>query len=123
MALVAFIILSVLYFHDKAISLSYYILPWISIPAFAYLVWLIGKLIYVRYFLTFISFNCFGIYLLHMFFVQGFALLASRWNGIAYTGGAVTYLILSAMVSMYLAAICWKRLVNIRWNVFSCKRY
>lgn len=122
-ALVVFIALSVLYFRYEVISLSYYILPWISIPAFAYLVWLIGKMTYVRCFLTFISYNCFGIYLLHMFFVQGFALLASRWDGIAYTGGAVTYLILSIMVSMFLAAICWKRLESMKFNIFSCKRY
>ena len=122
LALVVFIVLSVLYFRNEVKFLSYYILPWISIPAFAYLVWVIGKLTCVRIFLTFISYNCFGIYLLHLFFVQGFALLVSRWSGITYTGVAVTYLILSSIISMILAAICWKRLENFKWNVVSSQR-
>jgi fucose 4-O-acetylase-like acetyltransferase len=106
--LIIFVFLSFLHFHEDVSLLSNYFLPWISIPALAYLVSLLGHRATIRQFFTFISVNCFGIYLLHMFFVQAFAFWVCRWSGMSYTFCSVGYLILSSFFSMLLASFCWK---------------
>lgn len=74
-ALIAFAICSLLYLRgDYSIR---YLLPFVSIPALYGLSILFKRLSTVRQGLVFISKNCFDIYLIHMFFIQGLAYLFS----------------------------------------------
>lgn len=112
--LTVFIGLSILHF---SIGYNYpleHIIPWIAIPSLSYVAWMLGKSITIRSAFVFISINCFGIYLLHMFFVQAIALAAARTPFVGTTSGAIIYLALSVPISIICASFCWKWIWSLR---------
>lgn len=109
-ALLCFCVLSLTHFiigynHVLEIAIS-----WIAIPSMTYIAWLLGNIHILRNMLTSISINCFGIYLLHMFFIQGIALLFSYTNVVCTTQVALIYLTISVITSITMAAYSWKGL-------------
>ena len=95
-SLIAFVALSALKFagFDILIQLSF-----VALPAMYGLAGLLKHVAIINKTLVWISKNCFHIYLLHMFFVQGIALLVS--NMFQYGEMPVlAYLIISVMVSL-----------------------
>lgn len=109
-SLILFILLSILHFQVGYHNVLEHIIPWVAIPALTYLAWLLGRSAFIRSALVFISINCFGIYLLHLFFVQALALAAGRLSIVGTTIGALIYLTVSISVSIPLAALCWQRI-------------
>lgn len=108
--LMVFIGLSIIHFF---IGYNYpleHVISWIAIPALTYIAWILGKSIIIRKALVSISLNCFGIYLLHMFFVQALALAAARIPFVCTTFGAIIYLAFSIPISITCASFCWKKI-------------
>lgn len=106
--LIVFIGLSIIRFCIDYNYLIEHVIPWIAIPALTYIAWILGKIILFRDFLVSISINCFGIYLLHMFFIQALALAAARIPFVGTTSGAIIYLVLSIPISITCASLCWR---------------
>ena len=81
-------------------ALLEYMLQWVGIPAFLCVAWVIGKMPLMRDVLVGISKNCFVIYLLHMFVIQGVAVLL-RLSGMEFTAHtAIPYLFLSTALAI-----------------------
>ena len=57
-----------------------------------------------------ISVNCFGIYLLHMFFVQAGATIITRLPFGIPSWGYIAYLLISTTVSICASAIFWNKI-------------
>lgn len=113
-SLIVFIGLSVLHFYIGYNLPLEHIIPWIAIPSLSYVAWILGRKESVRNSLVFISINCFGIYLLHMFFIQALALAAARIPFVGTTSGAIIYLALSVPISIICASFCWKWIWSLR---------
>ena len=99
-ALVLFVAMSVWHFMYGYNALLEYMLQWVGIPAFLCVAWVIGKMPLMRDVLVGISKNCFVIYLLHMFVIQGVAVLL-RLSGMGLTAyTAIPYLLLSTTLAI-----------------------
>ena len=109
--LVSFVILSFFHFCIGKNYFIDYLIPWISLPALTYIAWLFGH--FMKKALVFVSCNCFGIYLLHMFFVNAVALVLGRFSFWGTSVGTILYLIVSTSVSILFAALCWQYIGNI----------
>lgn len=98
--LVLFVVMSVWHFLYGYNALLEYMLQWVGIPAFLCVAWVIGKMPLMRDVLVGISKNCFVIYLLHMFVIQGVAVLL-RLSGMGLTAyTAIPYLLLSTALAI-----------------------
>lgn len=99
-ALVLFVAMSVWHFLYGYNALLEYMLQWVGIPAFLCVAWVIGKIPLMCDVLVGISKNCFVIYLLHMFVIQGVAVLL-RLSGMGLTAyTAIPYLLLSTALAI-----------------------
>ena len=99
-ALVLFVAMSVWLLVYGPNALLEYMLQWVGIPAFLCVAWVIGKMPLMRDVLVGISKNCFVIYLLHMFVIQGVAVLL-RLSGMEFTAHtAIPYLFLSTALAI-----------------------
>ena len=109
-ALVAFIVMSVAHFIDGYNFTLEYAMQWMGIPAFVGVAWLLKKVAIVRKALVYVSVNCFGVYLLHMFFVQAGAMIVARLPWTIPSWGYVIYLLISTAVSIGATAWAWSSL-------------
>ena len=99
-ALVLFVAMSVWLLVYGPNALLEYMLQWVGIPAFLCVAWVMGKMPLMRDVLVGISKNCFVIYLLHMFVIQGVAVLL-RLSGMGLTAyTAIPYLLLSTALAI-----------------------
>ena len=99
-ALVLFVVMSVWLLVYGPNALLEYMLQWVGIPASLCVAWVIGRMAMVRNVLVGISKNCFVIYLLHMFVIQGVAALL-RLSGMGLTAyTAIPYLLLSTALAI-----------------------
>lgn len=89
-----------------------YAMKWVCIPAFYYLSQLLVRCGVLRNVLTYVSVNCFGIYLLHMFFVQAGAMIITHLPWIIPSWGYVAYLLISTSVSIGGAVLIWSRFLR-----------
>ena len=104
LALVAFIVMSVCHFEGGYNAPLEYAMQWMGIPAFVGVAWLLKQVTVVRKALVFVSVNCFGVYLLHMFFVQAGAMIVARLPWVIPSWGYIVYLLVSTAVSIGVAA-------------------
>jgi len=108
-ALTFFVGLSIAHFTIGYNPVLEHLLPWVAIPALTYLAYTSSHFSLAKAALIHISVNCFGIYLLHMFFVQGLALAASKTDAVGTTSGAIVYIAVSTTLSITLASFFWRR--------------
>lgn len=109
LALLAFIVMSVCHFCGGYNAPLEYAMQWMGIPAFVGVAWLQKQVAVVRKALVCVSVNCFGVYLLHMFFVQAGAMIAARLSWVIPSWGYVIYLLVSTTVSIGGAVFLWSR--------------
>lgn len=107
-ALVAFLVLTVLHFRMGYQPLLERMFPWVGIPALTCLSWLLGQSAAIKRGLVHVSVNCFGIYLIHMFYVQAIALVVSHFMVLDSAPIAVVYLTMSVFACIWLASITWR---------------
>lgn len=107
LALVVFIAMSIAHFRIGYNFVLEYAMQWMGIPAFAAVAWLLKQWIVTRTALVYVSVNCFGVYLLHMFFVQAGAMVVAHLPWTIPSWGYVIYLLISAMVSIGATAWIW----------------
>ncbi len=119
-----FILLSLFHFKVGYQPVLEYLLSWAAIPA----VYVVAELLarrggYLKEAAVYVSKRCFGIYLLHMFFVQGFFLVLSRITDSLPASYAVVYVLVSTVLGICLSAFCWynvkpelKKLPTIRFR-------
>ena len=110
-ALVLFVAMSVWHFMYGYNALLEYMLQWVGIPAFLCVAWVLTNCLLLRNALVYVSVNCFGVYLLHMFAVQAGAMIFVRLPWVMSTWGYVIYLILSVIISI--ASTAW---INSKWQ-------
>ena len=97
---VVFVGMTVLHFQYGYNAILEYAMQWVGIPACACAAWGLEKCRPVRGALVRISQNCFVIYLLHMFVIQGVAVLL-RLSGMGLTAyTAIPYLLLSTALAI-----------------------
>lgn len=97
---VVFVGMTVLHFQDGYNAILEYAMQWMGIPACACAAWLLEKCRPVRDALVRISQDSFAIYLLHMFVIQGVAVLL-RLSGMGLTAyTAIPYLLLSTALAI-----------------------
>ena len=107
--LVAFITMSIVHFRIGYNAGLEYALQWMGIPACVGMAWLLMHWHAACRALTYVSVNCFGIYLLHMFFVQAGAMIVTRLPWTIPSWGYVVYLLTSATISIGTTAWIWNR--------------
>ena len=108
MAMMLFVIFSIVHFNIIYTPVLEYALSWLGIPSVFYLSYLIKKRSsWMTLALAYISKHCFGIYLLHMFFVQSLFLLLYEYGITLDTTTAIAYIILSTVCSIIQSSICW----------------
>ena len=107
-AIVLFVIMSVIHFNIGYNPILEYAIQWVCIPAFVGIAMLLAKLSVARNTLVYVSVNCFGIYLLHMFFVQAGAMIITRLPFNIPSWGYIIYLIISTALSIFATAIIWE---------------
>jgi surface polysaccharide O-acyltransferase-like enzyme len=105
LALIAFIAMSVCHFVGGYNAPLEYAMQLMGIPAFVGVAWLLKQVTVVRKALVYVSVNCFGVYLLHMFFVQAGAMIMARLPWAIPAWGYVIYLLISTAVSI--GATAW----------------
>ena len=105
LALLAFIAMSVCHFEGGYNAPLEYAMQWMGIPAFVGVALLLKQVAVVRKALVYVSVNCFGVYLLHMFLVQAGAMIMARLPWAIPSWGYIIYLLISTVVSI--AATAW----------------
>lgn len=105
---ILFMILSLLHFKVGYQPVLEYSISWVAIPA----VYAVARLIAcnggrMEAVTVYVSKRCFGIYILHLFFVQVFFLFLSQITSNLTTVCALVYLLVSTVLSIYLSAVCW----------------
>ena len=108
LALIAFFTISVVHFKNGYNPILEYTIQMIGIPAIACISWILMKWTAACKALVYISVNCFGIYLLHMFFVQAGAMIITRLPFNISSWGYIIYLIVSTTLSIFATAIIWE---------------
>lgn len=107
LGLVAFVIMSIAHFRGGYNAALEYAMQWVGIPAFAGVAWLLMHWAAARKAMVYVSVNCFGVYLLHMFFVQAGAIVVARLPWAIPSWGYIIYLLVSATVSIGATAWIW----------------
>mgnify|MGYP003304532706 CR=1 FL=1 len=117
---VVFVLMSIVFFTGKSNYILRYLIQWVGIPAFAITAYFIKQCNWVSKALVYISVNCFGIYLLHMFFVQAGAMIITRLPFNIPSWGYIIYLIVSTTLSIFVTAWLWSKLnamINFKKNL------
>ena len=109
---VAFILMSIAILTGNSNSILRYLIQWLGIPTFALMSYFLKQCSWINKALVYISVNCFGIYLLHMFFVQAGALFITNLPLDIPSWGYIIYLILSTTFSISTTALIWKLFNN-----------
>lgn len=109
LALSAFVIVSIAHFRGGYNFALEYVMQWLGIPACVGLAWLLMHWRAASRALVYVSVNCFGVYLLHMFFVQAGAMIVARLPWSIPSWGYPIYLLISAIVSIGATAWIWNR--------------
>ena len=105
---VAFILMSIAIFNGNSNSILRYLIQWVGIPAFALIAYILKQWRTTCDALVYVSINCFGVYLLHMFIVQAGAMFIT-WLPINIPSwGYIVYLIMSTTLSISITALIWK---------------
>lgn len=107
---VVFVLMSIVFFIGNSNYILRYFIQWIGIPTFAITAYFIKQCNWVSKALVYISVNCFGIYLLHMFFVQAGAMLVARLPFNIPSWGYIIYLMTSTTASISVVAWLWSKL-------------
>lgn len=107
-SMLVFLLLSILHFNVGWNPMIEVAVKWISLPALTYLAWMLSKTFLTSRLLTFISVNCFGIYLLHMFFVHAIALFVKQTPLTETTTGTLLYFFISILLSILASSYCWR---------------
>ena len=96
-----FILLSVLFFV-KPTDLIYHLLCFAAIPGMYGLAYILSQITQIKKILENISKNCFHIYLVHMFFIQGIAIFLMKLypHRIESIGFMCIYLLISSTISI-----------------------
>ena len=102
-----FIVLSYVHFRFGYSPLLNYSLSWLSIPTVFTIATIIQSSRLMRCLFVKISKGCYGIYLLHLFFVQGIYLIVCKFLTNLSTEGAIIYLTISTTLSITLALFAW----------------
>ncbi len=110
LALVAFIVMSAAHFRGGYNFALEYAMQWMGIPAFVGVAWLLKQVAIVREALVYVSVNCFGVYLLHMFFVQAGAMVVARLPWVIPSWGYIIYLLISTAISIGVTAWVWEKI-------------
>ena len=113
-SLVAFILISIAIFTGSTDSILRYLIQWVGIPTFALIACIIKQCNWVSKVLVYVSVNCFGIYLLHMFFVQAGAMIITRLPFNIPSLGYIIYLIVSTTLSISITALIWSYFTKIK---------
>lgn len=108
---VVFVLMSIVFFTGKSNYILRYLIQWVGIPAFALITYMLKKCYTTCYALAYVSINCFGVYLLHMFVVEIGGIIVSRLPFTIPSLGYIIYLLISTMVSVSTTAWLWSR-----WN-------
>ena len=104
---VAFILMSIAIFNGSSNSILRYLIQWVGIPAFALIAYILKQWRTTCDALVYVSINCFGVYLLHMFIVQAGALFIKLLPLNIPSWGYIIYLIISTTLSIFTTAIIW----------------
>ena len=111
---VAFVLMSIAIFTGCSDSILQYLIQWVGIPTFALMAYILKQCSWVSKVLVYVSVNCFGIYLLHMFFVQAGAIIITRLPFNIPSWGYIIYLIVSTILSISITALAWGYLTKIK---------
>ena len=109
-SLVAFVLMSIAIFKGCSDSILRYLIQWVGIPTFALIAYFLKQCSWICQALVYVSVNCFGVYLLHMFLVQAGAMFVSRLPFNTPSWGYIIYLIISTMISISATALLWSKL-------------
>ena len=109
-SLVLFILISIAIFTSCSDSILQYLIQWIGIPTFALIAYILKQCCWVSKALVYVSVNCFGIYLLHMFFVQAGVMFITRLPFNIPSWGYIIYLIVSTTLSIFVTALLWQKI-------------
>lgn len=112
LALAVFAVMSIMHFKGGYNPALEYAMQWMGIPAFVGVAWLLKQWGGACRALVYVSVNCFGIYLLHMFAVQAGALVMARLPWAIPSWGYAIYLLVSVVVSIGSTAWIWSRVVT-----------
>lgn len=112
-ALAIFVFMSAVFFTNDFTPIQKYIMQWLGIPTFILVAYLLKKWSVASKAFTWISVNCFGIYLLHMFFIQAGAMIVGRLPFSTPSWGYIAYLLVSTAISIYASALLWKNICKI----------
>lgn len=105
--LALFAILSLLHFFIGYQPVLEYVISWIAIPALFGVAQWTERIKPIKTMMTDVSKHCYGIYLLHMFFIQAFYFVVSRHTDHLTTPYALVYLFVSTILSIVLSSLCW----------------
>ena len=108
-ALAIFVVMSIAHFMGGYNPILEYTMQWMGIPAFVGVAWLLKQVAVVRNALVYVSVNCFGVYLLHMFFVQAGAMVMARLPWVVPSWGYIVYLLISTAISIGATSWIWER--------------
>lgn len=114
MLLVIFIIMSFAYFMEYKSFLLCYAMQWISIPAFYCITSFIMHWDAARNALVYVSMNCFGVYLLHMFFVKAGSIIIAIQPFNIPSHYYIIYLLVSTFISISATAYIWNKYLSKR---------
>lgn len=106
---IAFVLMSIAIFTGCSNSTLGYLIQWIGIPTFALIAYFLKQWQTTCNALVYISINCFGVYLLHMFLVQAGAMIIARLPFNTQSYGYIYYLIISTMISISATAYIWSK--------------
>lgn len=117
-SLIVFIALTVLTFVNSSRGI-YIGLCFVAIPAMYGLSVILRKIRYATNILVSISKNCFHIYLLHMFFIQGIAMIFMKLyaHKIESLGLMFVYLIFSTSISIVGSVVVFKGYDKVKLNI------
>ena len=113
-SLVTFILISIAIFTGSSNSVLKYLIQWVGIPTFAVIAYIVKQCNWICKALVYVSVNCFGIYLLHMFFVQVGAKFITRIPINIPSYGYIIYLIVSVTLSIFASALLWQKFYSIK---------
>ena len=111
--LIVFVIMSIIFFTNDFNATQKYVMQWLGIPAFICIAQLFKQWNNINKMFVWISVNCFGIYLLHMFFIQAGAMIVGRLPFSTPSWGYIAYLLVSTAISIYASALLWKNVCKI----------
>ncbi len=120
MGMVVFVALTVAIFVCHGRHWEYIAVCFAAIPAMWYVSCMIEK--YLRYVagaLTWVSKNCFRIYLIHMFFVQAVAVIVAKFTPELSVSGMAAYLAVSTIIAITGSVLAFKLLNDFKNKLYN----